>query len=102
VPGAVGDNYRALAATSWQAHVYGVAGTELAAWCQQRGLPLHVFPWHPNYRKAGFAQDALYLLRPDAYIALADEAASSEALQQYLADRGLQLYDPSSAPPGLR
>ena len=36
------DNYRPLVATSWQAHVYGVASPELTEWCRERGLPLHV------------------------------------------------------------
>ena len=47
--------------------------------------------WRPNYQAAGFSQNALYLLRPDTYIALADKSASSEALSRYFADRGLRL-----------
>ena len=85
------DNYQPLAATTWQAHVYGVASPELAAWCQVHGLPLHVFAWRPNYEEAGLTPDALYLLRPDTYIALADQSASVEALSRYFADRGLRL-----------
>ena len=37
------------------------------------------------------AQDALYLLRPDTYIALAEKSASPDALRRYFADRGLRL-----------
>ena len=85
------DNYRPLAAATWQAHVYGVASPELTAWCQAHALPLHIFAWRPNYQAAGFSQNALYLLRPDTYIALADKSASSEALSRYFADRGLRL-----------
>ena len=85
------DNYRPLAAATWQANVYGVASPELTAWCQAHALPLHIFAWRPNYQAAGFSQNALYLLRPDTYIALADKSASSEALSRYFADRGLRL-----------
>ena len=59
------DNYRPLVATSWQAHVYGVASPELTEWCRERGLPLHVFSWWSNYQEAGLSENALYLIRPD-------------------------------------
>jgi hypothetical protein len=38
-----------------------------------RPQPLHEFAWRRQYGEAGFAQDALYLIRPDSYVALADE-----------------------------
>ena len=85
------DNYGPLAAATWQAHVYGAAGPELAEWCQGQGLPLQVFAWRQDYGKAGFARDALYLLRPDTYIALAEKSASPEALRRFFAGRGLRL-----------
>ena len=85
------DNYRPLAAATWQAHVYGVASPELGAWCQGHSLPLQVFAWRPHYGEAGFARDALYLLRPDTYIALAEKSASPDPLRRYFADRGLRL-----------
>jgi 2-polyprenyl-6-methoxyphenol hydroxylase-like FAD-dependent oxidoreductase len=85
------DNYRPLPAATWQAHVYGVASPELAAWCQTHSLPLQVFAWRPDYREAGFAQDALSRLRPETYIALAEKSASPDALRRYFADRGLRL-----------
>ena len=85
------DNYRPLAAATWQAHVYGVASPELVGWCQRHGLPLQVFAWRPHYGAAGFARDALYLLRPDTYNALAEKSASPDALRRYFADCGLRL-----------
>ena len=84
------DNYRPLFVATWQAHIYGVANPELTAWCEAHGLPLHVFVWRPNYQEASFSQNALYLIRPDTYIALADKSASAEALSRYFADRRLQ------------
>ena len=64
------DNYEPQKAMSWQVHVYGAASPELKTWCQERGLPLYVFAWRPQYGQAGLAQDALYLIRPDTYVAL--------------------------------
>jgi hypothetical protein len=62
----------------------------LADWCKAKTLPLHVFAWRSDYEKAGLARDALYLLRPDSYVALADTAGSVDALQRYLTDRDLR------------
>jgi hypothetical protein len=39
-------------------------------------------------RQAGLTEAALYLIRPDGYIALADPRADPERLQQYFAERG--------------
>ena len=78
------DNHDALAKMVWQAQVYGVALPELVAACAERKLPLQIFPWAPAYARAGLAENAVYLLRPDTYVGLADETGSAEALQSYL------------------
>jgi 2-polyprenyl-6-methoxyphenol hydroxylase-like FAD-dependent oxidoreductase len=78
------DNYDALKKPVWQAQVYGVALPDLAAGCAEKKLPLQTFPWAPAYARAGLAQNALYLLRPDTYVGLADEAGSVAALRSYL------------------
>jgi 2-polyprenyl-6-methoxyphenol hydroxylase-like FAD-dependent oxidoreductase len=77
------DNQRDSTGTTWQAQVYGAARPELVAWCADRKLPLIVFPWLPPCARAGLAENALYLLRPDTYVGLADEAGSLEALGAY-------------------
>ena len=77
------DNHRELVKTAWQAQVYGAARSDLAAWCADRKLPLTAFPWSPPYAKAGLAENALYLIRPDTYVGLADGAGSVEALESY-------------------
>lgn len=89
VKAAGGDTFETLGALTWQAHVYGVASAELVAWCRERAFPLHVFAWAHPYSEAGLAPNALYLLRPDDYVAAADETASVETLRAYFADRGL-------------
>jgi hypothetical protein len=86
-----GDNFQALTALRWQVHVYGTASPEISEWCACRGLPLTVFPWRGEYGSAGLARDAVYLLRPDTYVALADPTASPDALDLYCAERELTL-----------
>ena len=76
---------------TWQVHVYGAASPELKTWCQQRGLPLHVFAWRAEYGTAGFAQDALYLLRPDTYVALAQGSGAVDSLRRYFEQRGIRV-----------
>ncbi|HEY3821173.1 MAG TPA: FAD-dependent monooxygenase [Polyangiaceae bacterium] len=89
VPGGA-DNFAPLASLSWQAHVYGEAPTELTAMCARRGLPLHVFPWSGKTAATGFARNAVYLVRPDGYVGLADASGSVATLEKYADRRGLR------------
>jgi 2-polyprenyl-6-methoxyphenol hydroxylase-like FAD-dependent oxidoreductase len=93
------DNFEKLAMTDWQVHVYGSASAELAAWCATHNVPLHVFGWRSEHEIAGLARDALYLLRPDSYVALADGSGAASALDRYFADHGIQPA-PRSGKPG--
>jgi hypothetical protein len=79
------DNFAPLASLSWQAHVYGDAPPDLAEACAAQNLPLHVFPWSPAAKAAGLARNALYLIRPDGYVALADPKPDTRRLAEYLA-----------------
>jgi 2-polyprenyl-6-methoxyphenol hydroxylase-like FAD-dependent oxidoreductase len=85
------DNFAPLALMDWQVHVYGEARDELSAWCVQCNLPLRVFAWKGEHQAAGLARDALYLLRPDTYVALAEASGSPAALEQYFREKGFQL-----------
>jgi 2-polyprenyl-6-methoxyphenol hydroxylase-like FAD-dependent oxidoreductase len=89
------DNFASLATMGWQVHVYGSAGAELAAWCAAQNVPLHTFEWRSEYGVAGLARDALYLLRPDTYVALADGSGAPSALDRYFADHSIKLAPPS-------
>ncbi|MEA2796564.1 MAG: hypothetical protein QOI87_3944 [Bradyrhizobium sp.] len=89
------DNFASLATMSWQVHVYGSASAELAAWCAAQNVPLHIFHWRSEYEVAGLARDALYLLRPDTYVALAEGSGAPNALDRYFADHGIKLTPPS-------
>jgi len=94
-PGAGADNFTPLESIDWQVHVYGEASAESSAVCAQRKLPLHVFAWRPAMRRTGLRRDAVYLVRPDGYVALANPAASGEALASYVDVRKLKPRTPS-------
>jgi 2-polyprenyl-6-methoxyphenol hydroxylase-like FAD-dependent oxidoreductase len=85
------DNFAPLAAMDWQIHVYGSVSTDLSAWCAAKDMPLHAFGWRSEYEKAGLARDALYLLRPDSYVALAESSGTPGALDRYFADHDIRL-----------
>jgi 2-polyprenyl-6-methoxyphenol hydroxylase-like FAD-dependent oxidoreductase len=83
------DNFDPLVSLDWQAHVYGDAPAGVTKLCAARGLPLHVFDWRPEIRKTGIKRNAVYLIRPDGYIGLADPIADPDRLIEYLDERGL-------------
>jgi hypothetical protein len=78
------DNFVPLTSLTWQAHVYGEPQGRLIKVCAELQLPLHHFAWRPAMRRAGLRRDALYLIRPDGYVALADPHADPERLREYL------------------
>ena len=84
------DNFAPLTSLDWQVHIYGKAapGTESVAATHQ--IPVHQFAWDEAARKAGLLQDALYLVRPDGYIALAEPAQNTRMLEAYLKRWGPQ------------
>jgi 2-polyprenyl-6-methoxyphenol hydroxylase-like FAD-dependent oxidoreductase len=83
------DNFTPLTSLDWQVHVYGAAAPEIAALCNERSLPLHIFPWRTEMGQAGLQRDAVYLVRPDGYVALADPKGSAAAIRSYLDARKL-------------
>ncbi len=85
------DNFEPLTAMTWQVHVYGSPNPALTEWCGRHSVPLYEFYWRPDYEKAGLAPGALYLLRPDTYVALASASGTAQALEDYCAQRKIQL-----------
>jgi 2-polyprenyl-6-methoxyphenol hydroxylase-like FAD-dependent oxidoreductase len=83
------DNFTPLTSLRWQVHVYGHASRETQAACDERKLPLHVFPWRPEMGRAGLLRDAVYVVRPDGYVALADQGGGGAAITAYLDARKL-------------
>jgi hypothetical protein len=60
--------------------VYGTPAAGIAEACAGRSVALHAFAWQDSMAKAGFTRDALYLVRPDGYVALADAGSSPAPL----------------------
>jgi hypothetical protein len=88
------DNFAPLASLEWQAHVYGDLRPGIADACRSLGLPFHVFPWTDVAEHAGVARDAIYLVRPDGYVALADSSADAASLRDYFTKRGMKTSMP--------
>jgi 2-polyprenyl-6-methoxyphenol hydroxylase-like FAD-dependent oxidoreductase len=90
VDGAGGDNHEPLNALTWQVHVYGTAQGSLGEWCASHAVPLYVFPWTEDHARVGLARDALYLMRPDTYVALAEPSGKPAALERYFSERHIR------------
>jgi hypothetical protein len=84
------DNFSPLTSLDWQAHVYGNAGSEMREMCRARKLSLQLFPWRPEIARTGLLRDAVYLVRPDGYVALADREGRASAVASYLDARGFK------------
>ena len=85
------DNFAPLTSLGWQVHVYGEPAPALQQRCETLGLPLVAFPWHANLgRTSGLRQGVLYLVRPDGYLALVDEEANPDRLEEYFTTRSLE------------
>jgi hypothetical protein len=84
------DNFESLAAMTWQVQVYGSVGAQLTDWCACHAVSLRVFDWQPEHEAAGLARNALYLLRPDTYVALADPSGAPDALERYCSDHEIR------------
>jgi len=78
------DNFTPFASLQWQAHIYGRASDGVAAACSDLGIELHEFRWSEAARDAGLREGALYLIRPDGYVGLADADADVSRLGAYL------------------
>jgi 2-polyprenyl-6-methoxyphenol hydroxylase-like FAD-dependent oxidoreductase len=84
------DNFVPLESLKWQVHVYGEPAASIVELCGARGLQLQRFPWQAPFRQAGLTQNAIYLVRPDGYVALADPTQSAQSLLQYFETRGIR------------
>ena len=93
----IGDNFDPLTSLAWQVHVYGEPGPRVGEICAALNLPLHSFSWSPAIARAGFVRNAIYLIRPDGYVAMADEDADAKKLSEYFRGRGIEPTAPASA-----
>jgi hypothetical protein len=84
------DNFAPLASRDWQVHVYGEVGTALRDVAARAGVPVERFAWSAACRKAGFARDAIYLVRPDGHVGFAGRQNTMTGLAGYLDRFGLR------------
>jgi 2-polyprenyl-6-methoxyphenol hydroxylase-like FAD-dependent oxidoreductase len=75
------DNYAPLRSIGWQAHVYGLAQDQLRRACGEWGLPLHEFTWSASAGRQGLSKDAVYLVRPDGYVAYASRDQDPKGME---------------------
>jgi 2-polyprenyl-6-methoxyphenol hydroxylase-like FAD-dependent oxidoreductase len=73
----------------WNVQVYGSAEPALIDGCKRKDLPLTTFAWRKEYDDAGFKENAMYLLRPDTYVAFASKDQAVEKLDQFFESKGL-------------
>jgi 2-polyprenyl-6-methoxyphenol hydroxylase-like FAD-dependent oxidoreductase len=103
------DNFAPLRSLAWQVHIYGELRQGVADACVGLKLPIHAFAWTPRMGNAGLVRGALYLIRPDGYVALADPDGNPQRVNHYFTSRGLLASarneqatraDPSPVSPG--
>jgi 2-polyprenyl-6-methoxyphenol hydroxylase-like FAD-dependent oxidoreductase len=80
-------NFAALSSLDWQFHVYGDAAADIRALADRRQIPMHVFAWQPAMKLAGLKRNAVYLVRPDGYVALASADSVAAAIESFLNHR---------------
>jgi len=86
-----GSNFDLLRSVQWKLHVYGTASEEIREWSAKTKVVLTEFPFDKAFADAGFAENALYLLRPDSYVGLATTDATEKAIETYFAEIGISL-----------
>ena len=77
-------NFASLRDRRWQVHVYGAASDALRRVCEAAGVEVHVIPWTRECARKGLRRDAVYLVRPDGYIAFASGPDAAPQLSAYL------------------
>jgi hypothetical protein len=89
VPMPEGDNFSALESLEWQAHIYGEADTRTAQELLALRVPLRVFPWSLAAKSAGLSRGALYLVRPDGYVAYASPVQNTAEVAHFVHAAGI-------------
>jgi hypothetical protein len=82
-----------LRSLDWQVHVYGQADAKLHTTCREQGLPFQTSAWSDDAQEAGLERDALYLVRPDGYVALAASGGAARRLTSYRERLNLRFQD---------
>ena len=77
-------NFEALRTAHWQVHIHGQPSGSVRRAATELGLPLVERPWDAGAERAGFTRDALYLVRPDGYLALVSADADAGVLRRFV------------------
>lgn len=81
-----GDNFRYLQSVDWQLHVYGESTPALHQFANAFALPLYEEKWTTDMEKMGIVKNSVFLVRPDGYIAVADNQKNIHNIQSYIRD----------------
>jgi len=79
-----GNNFTPLTSLDWQLHVYGSADARGRAMAERRGLALHELAWTAAAARAGLRRNALYLARPDGYVAVVSAEQDTAGVERLL------------------
>jgi 2-polyprenyl-6-methoxyphenol hydroxylase-like FAD-dependent oxidoreductase len=91
------DNFEPLRSLAWQAHVYGRLDKDLETACRELHLSLHAFPFNDSVKDRGIERNALYLVRPDGYVALASSQDNVRKLKTFVDQFRLRFQNSSTA-----
>lgn len=88
------DNHSLLNGAGWQVHVFGTGRTmpeSVQQLLHRRRVPIYTIPVSNETTRAGFIQDALYVIRPDGHVGLVMNGVSEmEAkLEKYVEEWGV-------------
>lgn len=85
-----GDNFEPLTSLDWQVHVYGVVHHHVRELAEIHGIAVCELAWCENAAHSGLQEDALYLIRPDGYVAFAQSDQEAPDFREYLEKWGLR------------
>ena len=83
------DTHAVLDGRTWSAHAAGRVDTDTLKALKDTGIAFHQWPDDTAMRKAGYLAGALYLVRPDGYVGLADPRPGAATINDYLSRHGL-------------
>jgi hypothetical protein len=77
-------NFEWLSSKQWQVHCYGNISSELINIFTSKKIPFYIFPWTREAKKAGYLEKAIYVIRPDGYVGLADPNGDIVKISAYI------------------
>ncbi|MDP9042451.1 MAG: FAD-dependent monooxygenase [Bacteroidota bacterium] len=77
-------NFEWLTSKHWQVHCYGSISSDLINIFNSRKIPFYIFPWTRETKNAGYLENAIYVIRPDGYVGLADPTGDVVKISAYI------------------